>query len=322
MRQKCKQSNKKRKLGEPSSHTWQELKTYCSSDRQRSLDALRAQNYRTTDGYHVRRAELRLERLELKVTHRLPAGFDGETAIEVATMAMTMPLAELEGISALQYAEAKGAVYVFMTERQTQRVSRLNIFRVGIFRKQNTHSVVTFPTNTQGIEEESTRFLGKINSNCNPVLMWNPHRVTFENNICPYDEREDHGFEPLTHADCGILGIDYFLLFDVELNSSVHIRRIEQACQMVIDHLKLGTQRLHRSPGAGAHVEKCPGRKAVGLTVLPENFFENNPDIVIIDSANGRNGHWRDRRFSSFYLIKAPSKKLTYSADTIYCYVL
>jgi len=95
----------------------------------------------------------------------------------------------------------------------------------------------------------------------------------------------------LTHTECGILGIDFFLLFDVYLESSVHIRRLEQASQMVIDHLKLGTQRLHRSPGASNKVEKGPGRKAIGLTVLPENFFENNLDIVIIDSANGRNGY-------------------------------
>jgi len=69
-------------------------------------------------------------------------------------------------------------------------------------------------------------------------------------------------------------------------------RKIEQACHYELNDLPLG-QRLHRTPGAGAgkSSQVLDGkRRVVGITFLPPNFFENNPDIVIVGSADGRNG--------------------------------
>jgi hypothetical protein len=116
-------------------------------------------------------------------------------------------------------------------------------------------------------------------------------RVRFLNNICPYEQRFNHGFEAITQVDCAILGIGHVILIDA-LISEKDGRKIEQALHYSIDYLPLG-QRLHHTPGAGTGSPSTVvdgKRRVVGLTFLPPHFFENNPDIVIVGSYNGRNG--------------------------------
>lgn len=59
------------------------------------------------------------------------------------------------------------------------------------------------------IKDESVRFLTDGQEemgdrNHNAVLMWNPRGVQFPNNICPYNERFDDGFEALTGPECEV----------------------------------------------------------------------------------------------------------------------
>jgi hypothetical protein len=60
-------------------------------------------------------------------------------------------------------------------------------------------------------------------------------------------------------------------------------RRLEQCCQYQIDDLVLGRQRLHRIAGAGDHTGPG-GQSVIRATFFPPNFFEDNLDIVIVDS--------------------------------------
>jgi hypothetical protein len=76
--------------------------------------------------------------------------------------------------------------------------------------------------------------------------------------------------------------------------------KVEQACQYKIDHLELGTQRLHRVPGAGIpHLNGDGGRMKVGATYLPPDFFKNNPDIVIMGRYDNRHAGVTDTIDSS-----------------------
>jgi hypothetical protein len=60
---------------------------------------------------------------------------------------------------------------------------------------------------------------------------------------------------------------------------------VEQACQLEIDDLDLGTQCLHCMAGAGKpHSFSDGGGMIVGATILPPDFFKNNPNIVIVAS--------------------------------------
>ena len=174
------------------------------------------------------------------------------------------PINENSGPSLRQYAESVGGVYIFYTAAQTY----------------------------DRIKRESTRFLtdgqkeisdGKFH---NAILMWNPRHVEFENNVCPYEERFDHGFQTISPTDCELLGITYEIIVDEEM-SEAHARAIEKACQLALDDLPLGN-RLHRVPGAGKgdpSTENDGKKRVVGATKLPLGFFEDNPDIVIVGSA-------------------------------------
>lgn len=109
--------------------------------------------------------------------------------------------------------------------------------------------------------------------------------LTFLKNTCG-----DHGFEAIGAIDCDILGIVFELLLD-EVMSQKDARAVEKGCPYVIDDLALGTQRLHRTPGVGSPAQDGNNkRRVVGATFLPSNLFQDHPDIVIVGSANGRNG--------------------------------
>jgi hypothetical protein len=102
------------------------------------------------------------------------------------------------------------------------------------------------------IEREATRFItdGQ-NWGHNAILMWNPRGVLFEENICMHGEQYDHGFLRIGLYDCRELGIDWIILVDDNVMTRSDCCKIEQGCQYKIDHLKLGSQRMHRVPGAG-----------------------------------------------------------------------
>jgi hypothetical protein len=156
-----------------------------------------------------------------------------------------------------------GAVYIWMTGRET----------------------------IQGVSDESVRFITNgqdpRGENCfhNAILMWNPQNISFPNNICPYEQRFSHGLEKIGKLECEVLGVTFIVLIDEDFESRRECCKVEQACQLQIHHLDLGYQRMHRVAGAGMpHSIGDGGRMIVGATYLPMNFFENNPNIVIVAS--------------------------------------
>jgi hypothetical protein len=95
----------------------------------------------------------------------------------------------------------------------------------------------------------------------------------------------DHGFEGITQAQCAVLGLAFIQLLDENFKTSKDCCKVEEACQHEIDDLDLGTQRLHRIVGAGmSHSIGDGGPIIIGATFLPPNFFQNNPNIVIVGS--------------------------------------
>lgn len=70
---------------------------------------------------------------------------------------------------------------------------------------------------------------------------------------------------------------------------------MEHACQILVDDLKLGTERLHRvagaSTGSSSEQDETKIHRTIGISFLPLGFFEANPDIVILGSAFGRHGY-------------------------------
>jgi hypothetical protein len=93
----------------------------------------------------------------------------------------------------------------------------------------------------------------------------------------------------LTRLDCTALGLESFYLADDEFQDYRQCLKLEHCCQLEIDFLALGTQRLHRVAGAGpSEQHPYPGRMVVGATVLPPEFFASHQDIVIVDSARKR----------------------------------
>jgi hypothetical protein len=119
--------------------------------------------------------------------------------------------------------------------------------------------------------------------------MLNPQEAVFYYNICSSNERFDLGFEAITYTECGLLGLDFVNLLLDNFSNRKDCCKIEQACQNQIDCLVLGTQRLHRNPGAGmSHSIGGGGRMIVGATYLPPDFFQNNLNIVIVGSRYNR----------------------------------
>ncbi|KAL3911504.1 MAG: hypothetical protein SGILL_007254, partial [Bacillariaceae sp.] len=161
-------------------------------------------------------------------------------------------LPEMGGMSGLDYATNVGGVYFWECGQSNEYV----------------------------VDREAFRFL--INDP-NPVLRWNPHGVIFEDNICPYEERDDHGLENLTLDDCLILGITNVRLLDENMTLKEALA-IEKALHYTINGKRLGHQRLHRVPGASSgstNTNRPTGvrKRVVGATFLPPDFFKNNPNI-------------------------------------------
>ena len=115
--------------------------------------------------------------------------------------------------------------------------------------------------------------------------MKNPNGVVFPKNICPYNERFQHGFVSLGKNECKRRGIDYILIVDENMTETQN-KMTEKMAHYELNHLKLGYQRMHRQPGAGVppNPDAPPRRGVVGVTFLPPNFFKENPNIVIVDS--------------------------------------
>jgi hypothetical protein len=182
-----------------------------------------------------------------------------QTTGEMARSLMNEAREELDGHSLATYAAEVGGVYIWSSAQESEHL----------------------------LWKEELRFLcDDLN---NPILRWNPNGVVFENRTCPYGEREDHGFVYLTRLDCTALGLHSFYLADDEFQDYRQCHKLEHCCQLVIDDLALGTQRLHRVAGAGSGgIHPYPGRMVVGATVLPPEFFASHQDIVIVDSARKR----------------------------------
>jgi hypothetical protein len=95
----------------------------------------------------------------------------------------------------------------------------------------------------------------------------------------------DHRFETITQEQCAALELDFVILLDKNFEPRQDCCKVEQACQLEIDNLDLGTQRLHRVAGAGKpHLFRDGGCMIVGATIFPPDFFKNNPNIVIVAS--------------------------------------
>jgi hypothetical protein len=187
---------------------------------------------------------------------------NNHTAAEVAKTLMHQRIEEIGKVSLVEYAKDTSCFYIWTTTLES----------------------------ALGITKESVRFITdaqkkKWGGIHNVILMWNPKAIFFKNNICPYKDRFDHGFEGITHAQCADLGLDLIKLFDENFKTRKDCCKVEEACHYEINDLDLGTQRLHRVPGAGmAHLIGGGGRMLVGATFPPPNFFQNNPNIVIVGS--------------------------------------
>jgi len=80
------------------------------------------------------------------------------------------------------------------------------------------------------------------------------------------------------------------LLLDDDMTKR-EARNIKKMCQYEINHLPLGHSRLHRTPGAGPGLDgdedaDVVALRSIGITHLPPNFFELNPDICVVASAS------------------------------------
>lgn len=172
-------------------------------------------------------------------------------------------------MSPLEYAEKVGGVYTWFTAQQSE--------------VEIQNEAIRFLTDGQKINRKR----GHKDYRHNAVLMWNNQRQPFTDNICPYEERFNWGFEAITKPDCVALGIQHLILVDEKI-SEKDARQIEKACHYILHHLPLG-KRLHRVAGAGTGKpsEVVDGKsRVVGITFLPPNFYENNPNIVIVGSKN------------------------------------
>lgn len=177
---------------------------------------------------------------------------------------------DLNGLTARQYAESIGGVYGYFTEQQNPL--RMKCESTGFI--------------TQGQQSKGKDKNGKEQFH-NAVLMWNPQEIKFPNNICPYVERFNHGFEAICGPECELLGIFHVVLVD-EVMSAKDATQIEKAIHIGLCDLPLG-RRLHRKNGAGSGKRSTVvdgKRRVVGLTCLPPDFFGNNPNIVIVASAH------------------------------------
>eukprot|EP00550_Attheya_septentrionalis_P000534 CAMPEP_0198282176 /NCGR_PEP_ID=MMETSP1449-20131203/2022_1 /TAXON_ID=420275 /ORGANISM="Attheya septentrionalis, Strain CCMP2084" /LENGTH=354 /DNA_ID=CAMNT_0043978307 /DNA_START=326 /DNA_END=1390 /DNA_ORIENTATION=+ len=267
-------NNKKRKIGDPGTVTYADVKANgytpsfivnraATQKRYALTDHGRLVQLMSKEAFNDRQRELRQS---ICGSHNLQSFENDVTAKEVAQTVMHDPMEELGGLTLVEYATTKSGVYIWMT---AQKVAN-------------------------GLKYESMRFITsgqkeKESQKHNAILMWNPQGVAVENNICPYSERFDYGFEDITYEECRLLGLDFIVLLDEIFVDRKDCCKIEQACQYEIDDLALGTQRLHRSPGAGmTHSVGGGGRMTVGATFLPPDFFQNHPDVVIVGSYNNR----------------------------------
>ena len=265
-----------RKVGDPPAHMYSEIKKVWEENptaRARRLDQIKlaARRIRETEMgqvyylcYLEQMKDVRRQGLgQYKLTS---TNLCGKAAVDVAEQLMTCDLERLGGYSPRAYAEQVNGVYVWYTERQS----------------------------TERIDYESTRFITDGQSKFdtaehNAIIMWNPNGVKFPKNVCPHRERKNHGFVAISQTECKMLGIEHIILID-EVISPKDGRQIEKACHYLLDDLPLG-KRLHRTPGSGSGMNSTEvdgKRRVVGITVFPQDFFEMNPDIVLVGSANGR----------------------------------
>jgi hypothetical protein len=269
-------SGHKRTRGDPSCRSWEGMK---EDFRRNPIMLLRKQACddrwgQSDHGRLVRQMHAAARRTAVRAIKK---EMDLETTIqslgalsagEVAQQAMNTPRSKMNSITVLDYATNVGPVYIFYTERDDE----------------------------DGVEFESLRFViqgqfsnGEGKGNHNAVLMWNPSMKQFPNNICPYEARFDYGFKRITKNDCFILGIDFATMVDAVMTRTEGLK-IEKACEYAINDLRLGQQRLHRRPGASIKKPEdgTKQRRIIGAIFLPPGFFEDNPDIIIVGSDDGR----------------------------------
>jgi hypothetical protein len=269
-------SGHKRTKGDPSSCSWEGIK---ENFRRNPIMLLRRQacDKRWQQSDHgrlvrqmhgaARRTALRAIKKEMDLETTIQS-LGALSAGEAAQQAMNTTRSKMNSTTVLDYATNIGAVYIFYTERDDE----------------------------DGVEFESLRFViqgqdsyGKGKGNHNAVLMWNPSLKQFPKNICPYEARFDYGFERITKKECFILGIDFVTMVDAVMTRTEGLK-VEKVCQYAINDLRLGQQRLHRVPGASGFKpgDGTKQRRIIGATFLPPGFFKDNPDIVIVGSADGR----------------------------------
>jgi hypothetical protein len=176
----------KREKGDQSSKSWQEIQKY----PQTMITNKEAETkYRQSDHGRIVKKEYRAARRKQKITKDQATtitSLGGVTGEEIAKHVMNLQQPKMGLSSVLDYANNIGGVYIWYTERD----------------------------DVHGCDYESTRFithgqstLGK--GNHNAVLMRNPRSVQFPQNICPYQERFNHGFTSITKTDCCDFGIEY-----------------------------------------------------------------------------------------------------------------
>lgn len=135
-----------------------------------------------------------------------------------------------------------------------------------------------------GRERESTAILWD-ESRAIPALMKNPQRYDLEGRIVPQDQVEELGLKRFTKDELDEQGWDYIPLFEVDLSGRKDSRpayAVEQQFQYKTEDLKLGIQRLNRTPGAGNWNVEPRGTVMVGFAFAPRGWLEEHEGAIAI----------------------------------------
>jgi hypothetical protein len=117
---------------------------------------------------------------------------------QVPKTLMHQRVEKIGNLSLVHYAKYTGAVYIWMTT--VELASKV--------RRKSMRFV------TEGQKARGDQKNGQRKGKHNAVLMLNRKEILFENNICPYKEQFDHGFESITQEECEALGLDVIILLE------------------------------------------------------------------------------------------------------------
>ncbi len=154
------------------------------------------------------------------------------------------------------------------------------------------------------IHTEGYRFIIDLNEKNISVIMRDPSYKDDRNKAdkqnlprkVDYYGHRTMGLVKLKKQECIERGIKTYILMNNNWRSKENPLKIEMQLQRKIDNKEFGTQKLHRTCGAGvshSSLRDQPGTMAIFVTVLPKDFFIHNPDIVVVDERKESN--WRSK---------------------------